>query len=116
MMPFRPTVFELLKWLVCGFLGLAMLAGCGSPPRTLGDTCDDFSSAICDRNLQCGTLSGSIESCRSQLSGVCCSADGVDCSKSLNQAQVQFTYDCEAGYRNEACGDVVNGKQPVACK
>ncbi len=101
-----------------GLMGLALvvLVGCSGSPKTLGDSCDDFASAICDRELQCGDLSGSIESCRAELAGACCSADGVDCSKSLNQAQVQATYDCESGYRSEACGDVVNGKQPGACK
>ncbi len=113
---YRLTWSELLKWVLSVFFGLMLSVGCGGAPRTLGDTCDDFSSAICDRELQCGALSGSIESCRSELAADCCSADGVDCSRSLNQAQVQFTYDCEAGYRNEACGDVVNGKQPGACK
>jgi hypothetical protein len=115
---------------------VVVLISCGGKPApaSLADACFDLAVTYCDREQQCGTLTGSIGECRTAVVNGCCIS--VDCATpvrecahsstccfdssctriAIDSSRVASVFDgCEAAVRNESCGQLAAGLVPSGC-
>lgn len=99
------------NWRMRKLLVVMFLAACGEGPKTIADACLLLSKAACGRLSQCGGLTISIDECSANNTRACCAAD--DCSRPIKN--YDLLYACEAGFKNQSCGDAIANLVPAAC-
>jgi hypothetical protein len=114
--PLSPSVLGLL-----GFLGTGLM-GCGGSALTPLDACTQAMAAMCERSSACGgtaalnTLGGytSVSDCTKGMQATNCAASNLGCStgEAFKPDQAQK---CIDSLRSQACTDVSDGVEPVAC-
>ncbi len=115
-------------------LWMLLLVGCGSATelKTMADACFQWADVLCTRAQSCGALSTTVEKCRGDLTGICCT--GHDCTAEVGacangaktccgaaegckpmMVDLGAVEACTDAFRAESCGQVASGLKPNAC-
>ena len=100
---------------------LVWVSACGtdgglSLPEYLGEACSDIGAALCDRTIECGSLTAAERlSCENVFAHSCCGDDGI-CNMYLDDSISSSEWNsCIDGFATTSCPDIDNGNLPSAC-
>lgn len=94
-------------------IGCAVLVGCSSGARTVGDDCHSIAQTTCERYRACDPTAPTMKACTAFLVSECCEAGGT-CAKA--PAATQTVVDnCNLEIAVQSCESIKDQDAPASC-